>query len=255
VENPELDTIEASWVNCSSFDRCYYASTERAGLSNIPARDPARGSRNPLVVLVTSAPDAKSARDGVSYSGPSDRRIGEFLQRPGYGIELEPGADAPSNVGDYLSRNRIYRTSAVKCSVAGADDGGGNAVIFECRRRNLDAQIAAMPNVALIIPMGGVAIRSILGLQAAPKVLSYVGSSRGMINYMDRYKAGVVCLPHPSPGNPSFNMPPQSVEFEAFPSFDGLQAMPGNSGTMAARRGFRTALSRIRHILDGLGYA
>lgn len=192
--------------------------------------------------------------EGQSYSGPTDGRIATLFTEPAYGIRLAPPEPKPVDVGAFLAEHRIYRTSAVKCSVSGSDDGGGMKVIQECRRRHLDAQVAAMPNLGLIIPLGAVAIQSLMGLMEKPKVLRWVGSARGIIANHARYGVPVVCMPHPSPQNPAFNAPPSADDFNELPSFGELQATPVGAGRYAAKRGFRTALDRIRQILDDLDY-
>ena len=253
MANHELDAVEGRWIECPSFNNCLGACGGRLQLSSIPPGDPARGARNPRVLLVTSSPDKKSAFEGKSYSGPTDGRIAALFTDPAYGLEIAPKSERPPDVGQFLADHGIYRTSAVKCAVLGGDNGGGWPVIHECRTRHLDQQVAAMPNLGLIVPLGGVAIQSVMGLMQQPKVMRFVGSARAMVAKHPKYRVPVVCLPHPSPQNPGFNAPPPMQVFNELPSFGGLQATPAGAGTHMAKRGFRVALDRLRLHLDSLG--
>jgi hypothetical protein len=162
--------------------------------------------------------------------------------RSEYGICLDYEDYGREGVPEFLREMRIYQTSAVKCVLHGSPGILGAKVVENCRQKFLDVQISQLHGLELILPMGRLAISSVL--HRPLETLEYgavIGrSGRGILQSDRRYGKTVVALPHPSGVNRSFNPPVQRI---------------GDSPNVARRKqGFARALRAVRAKLELMEY-
>ncbi len=137
---------------------------------------------------------------------------------------------------------RIYQTSSVKCVLHGNPSEVGERVVANCRRKFLDVQISLLHDLELILPMGRLAISSVLhrSLQSLDYGSMIGRSGRGIIAVDENYGRMVVALPHPSGANRAFNPP---------------VLRSGDSPSAVRRKqAFARALRSIRSRLGTMGY-
>jgi uracil-DNA glycosylase len=198
----ELTRIEELLNHCPRFAACRANAGGELELSRIIPGHPLRGSRNPIVAVITSSPDRRSAR-GIPFAGETGNRMIELLREARYGLTDE---DLGTGITDeeVLQRYRIYRTSAVKCQVL--SEGAPPAlVVSACHQQILEPQLSSMPELRVLVPMGQEAVRATLG-NLSSETLDVVGRSfRVKPLWLDR-PLTVIPLPHPSPANPGFSI-------------------------------------------------
>lgn len=207
VQNPagsaaNLLAIEAQFPSCEEYASCKLRGAPHLTLSTLPAGHPLRGSRDPRILIVTANPDAASTTTRP-YAGPTGRNMLRMFWDPAFGLGLGTKPTTEVEEVAFLDDLRIYRTSAVKCGLP-----TGKPNMFEqqaCHTKFLQPQLAAMPNLRVILPLGEVAISSVLGLQRPLTVGDYVGKPRGI-----RRSSGqptIIAMPHPSSANSRFKAP------------------------------------------------
>jgi uracil-DNA glycosylase len=240
--NPELLRLEREIPTCNLFYDCADHAGQIIELSNIAAGDTRRGTHDARILIVTEAPDTRSAK-GVAYRGGTGTRIMRMFLRPEYGISVDYEDYGNEGVPGFLKDQRIYQTSAVKCVLHGIPANLGERVVSNCRQKFLDVQIAHLTSLELILPMGRLAISSVL--RRPLDTLDYESiisrSGRGILQSDRRYGKTVVALPHPSGMNRSFNPP---------------ILRNGDSASVARRKqSFARALSAVRAKLVAMGYS
>jgi len=162
--------------------------------------------------------------------------------RPQYGICIDYEDHGSEGIPGFLRDMKIYQTSAVKCVLHGSPASLGMRVVANCRQKFLDVQITDLQNLELILPMGRLAISSVLRrpLQTLDCGSLIGRAGRGVLQSDSRYGKTIVALPHPSGVNRSFNPPI-------------LQS--GDSPNAARRKqGFARALHAVRAKLELMGY-
>lgn len=239
--NPELLRLEREIPTCNLFSDCADHAGQKIELSNIAAGDPRRGTHDARILVVTEAPDRRSGM-GVAYRGGTGTRIMRMFLRPAYGICLDYEDYGREGVPGFLREMGIYQTSSVKCVLHGSPATLGVRVVKNCRQKFLDVQVSHLQSLELILPMGSLAISSIL--RRPLETLDYgtiIGrSGRGIFQSDRRYGKTIVALPHPSGVNRSFNPPIQRI---------------GDSPNVARRKqGFARALHAVRAKLELMGY-
>jgi uracil-DNA glycosylase len=219
--------------------RCSDNSACNLSLSSVEPGDERRGSRDPLVLIVTEAPDKESS-EGSAYSGGLSNRIISMFCDEKYGIGLEHTEE--DAFPEFLVNYRFYATSAIKCHLEGGTSEVANYVISQCRDRFLEKQIKALENLELIITMGNVAAASITRQSLTSiSITSRIGNQgRGLFPDHSRYELPVVLLPHLSGNNPYSN--PPVINSSGNPSYWGYKMR------------FRRALVFIRDILREMDY-
>ncbi len=239
--NPELIKLESEVPTCGLYSDCSRHAGQQIELSNIAAGDPRRGTHDARILIVTEAPDSKSAM-GVAYRGGTGTRIMRMFLRPEYGICLDYEDYGREGIPAFLRDMRIYQTSCVKCVLHGDPSTVGERVLVNCRRKFLDVQITQLPEVELILPMGRLAISSVL--HRSLRRLDYesiVGRfGRGIVAVDASYGKMIVALPHPSGANRAFNPP--------------VLRTGDSPGTIRSKRAFARALAAIRSRLGTMGY-
>src|SRR5207245_7291353 len=142
----------------------------------------------------------------------------------------------------FLRDMKIYQTSAVKCLLGRGTASPGERVIANCRRKFLDEQISRLPAVELLLPMGRLAVASVLHRPFDSVNLEEVigRQGKGILRPDRNYGMTVVALPHPSGLNRSFN-PPVFI--------------PGDHPRDVRRKqAFVRALKAVRAKLEAMGY-
>ncbi len=240
--NPELLRIEREIPKCPLFADCAAHAGQRLELSRIAAGDPRRGTHDARILIVTEAPDRRSGQ-GRAYQGGTGTRIMRMFLRQDYRIALDYPDYGRGGVPSFLQNNKIYQTSAVKCVLRGATTALGERVVTNCRGKFLDMQIAQLPQLELILPMGRLAAASVLHRHLEDVDLDRIIGRRGIgIQVSDRYYAKtIIVLPHPSGTNRAFNPP-------VFDASDG----PAMS---RRKRAFLRALLAVRLKLGAMEYA
>lgn len=225
-----LFKIEEGLTHCSRFEFCRAQSQGRLQLSHVMPGNRARGYRDPAIVIVTTAPDSKSAR-GVPYAGPSGQRMMAMFREVRFGLtDRELPGDIPDD--QILGMYRTYRTSAVKCRVT-AGQAPCERVISECHANVLEPQLDCMPNLSIVVPMGVLATQSVTGM-AGTHAADSVGHSYRLRPLWSNRSLRVIPLPHPSPANPGFS-----------PDLDG----DIDSAVLAQRQRFVRGLQLLRTAL------
>lgn len=215
-----LQEVEGRSLSCIHFRFCSVSSHGKLALSRITPLHPGRGSTNPRLLIVTASPDATSAL-GNPYTGGSGTRMLDLFRVRDYGIAPDKSLEAADDL-EIMRRYRIYRTSGVKCGIQGQEPPS-ELTVRQCTRYILADQIALFPELALIIPMGVLAVASILGLRTLDRPLaSFVG--RRFLYHRNTGGAPIWVVPtyHPSPANPSFMSAGASPT-----SLDGVRATSG----------------------------
>ena len=200
-----------------------------------------RGVHDARILVVTQSPDRRSAARGA-YRGGTGTRIMKIFLRPEYRIAADYPDYGRAGVPSFLSSMRIYQTSAVKCIVGGIPDALGERVIHNCRRRFLDAQVAELDDLELILPMGRLAIAAVLlRPQGSIDLRRTIGRRGvGIIETDSHYRKTVICLPHPSGTNRAFNPPASRPE--------------DSVGVVRQKHLLAAALDAIRRRLKSMGY-
>jgi len=236
--NESLLRAEYGISSCSLHSQCNDCSSCSLELSSVRPGDPRRGSRDPKIMLVTEAPDRGSS-SGTAYQGGISSRIIDMFTNEEYGIGLD--TNSTDSFESFLSENRIYATSAIKCYIDGSTQDLGHQVIHNCKREFLSRQINAMNNLELIIPMGKVACASILsGGLSSMKLTSILGKPGRGILTEDQQNYSIVAFPHPSGASPLSNPPV-------------LKDSDGRTWT-GRKLQFRTALTAVREEMESIGY-
>ena len=237
--NSDLLKAESGISTCNNFSKCSGSSECSLSLSSVEPGDERRGSRDPRVLIVTEAPDRESS-EGSAYSGGISNRLVSMFCDEKYGIGLSQRDE--DSFPEFLTRNRFYATSAIKCHFEGSSSNVGDYVISQCRNRYLENQIEALEDLELMIPMGNVAAASVTRRSVSSvKITSRIGShGRGIFPNYSRYDIPVVLLPHPS-GNNLYANPP-------------VIDPSGKPEHWAYKVRFRQALVFIRETLQELGY-
>lgn len=238
--NRQLKKAEEGVDSCSNIDSCDGSTPCSLELSDIQPRDERRGSRDPVILLVTEAPDKESSQ-GSAYAGSTSSRVISLFYNEEYGIQI--GGDYPDSFEEFLIKNRIYSTSAIKCSISACQTQNvGTYVVDSCRKKFLTNQIESMNNLEIIIPMGKIAAASILEKRIANIGLkNLIGiTNRGIFTKKTWGGPEVVVFPHPSGLNRLSN-PPLLKDGES-------------ASVQRYKIQFRDALSHVRRILKDQGY-
>lgn len=239
----ELLRLEREVPQCRLFADCSSCANQRIELSRITAGDPLRGSHDARILIVTQSPDARSGvRRGAAYTGGTGTKIVRMFLRSEYGICVDYPDYGRRGVRFFLEKMRIYRTSAVKCVLTQPPEKLGAAVTTNCRAKFLDGQINLLSDLELILPMGRLAIASVMHKSFEAVDLREVIGRRGKgIIERDRFYAkAVIALPHPSGMNTEFNPP---------------QIRPRDPQAVAMRKAaFARALEAVRSKLSDMGY-
>ncbi len=239
--NPEVIQLEGQIRKCDLFESCLAAAGQPIELSQIGAGDPRRGSHDAKILIVTEAPDRRSAT-GSAYRGATGTRIMKMFLRTEYGICVDYPDYGREGLIAFLRDMRIYQTSAVKCMLAGEPSALGEQVIANCRKRFLDKQIELLADIELILPMGRMAIASVFHVPLTSVDLrSLIGRpGAGILERDPHYRKMIVGLPHPSGNNRQFN-PPLIHEGERL-------------ADVKFKASFVRALNGIRVKLEKMGY-
>jgi len=239
--DPKLLQLEKEIPTCPLFTDCESNAGQSIQLSAIAAADPRRGTHDARILIVTEAPDTKSAK-GVAYRGGTGTRIMRMFLRPQYRIGLDYPDYGTEGLPAFLEKMRIYQTSAVKCVLGVGTANLGERVITNCRQKFLDEQVARLHDLELILPMGRLATASVLhrplGSVDFDEVIGRRG--RGLLQADPYYGLMIVALPHPSGINRSFNPP-------VFRPGDG-------PNEIRRKQAFVRALLTIRTKLGSMGY-
>lgn len=238
--NKELEKAESGIGSCPNFDKCKASTPCSLALSSIQPQDERRGSRDPVLLLVTEAPDEESSK-GSAYSGSTSRRVMSIFHEEKYGIQLQESQ--PDTFEEFLIKNRIYTTSAVKCFAKECNIANvGNYVIDSCKEAYLTNQIESMENLKLIIPMGDVATSSILKRDTSQfKLSEIIGKMNTGIFTKEMWgNPKVVVFPHPSGLNRLSNPPILNAK--------------NKPSIRKYKLNFRKALTHVREEMAQLGY-
>lgn len=238
--NDELLSAESGIDSCPNLERCSGSTPCTLELSSIQPKDARRGSRDPLILLVTEAPDKESS-EGSAYSGSISTRVISIFKDEKYGIQLN--CHENDSFEEFLIDNRIYSTSAIKCYVSDCNSTQiGNYVVDSCHERYLSQQIKSMDSLELIIPMGRVATESILEIGSSDNQISNIIGmrNRGILTKPKWGNPEVVVFPHPSGLNRLSNPPILDDGDELWIRKYKLR--------------FRDALSYVRQFMDQHGY-
>jgi len=238
-----METLEQAIASCPDFNECGNIRGISVQLSEIRAKDSRRGSYDAKILIVTESPDQKSSK-GRAYSGSTGTRIMNMFLKDEYAVCLDYDLRSPRYIWRFLIENKIYRTSAVKCALNGSDGSvaAPPRIVERCRKRFLDGQIRNLRDLELIIPMGRLAIASVLhrppGNISLQKILGKEG--KGILAKDGVYGKRLVALPHPSGTNLLFNPPELKV---------------GDTSAIARQKWqFYQALSTLRNLLIDMGY-
>ncbi len=178
----------------------------------------------------------------MAYSGPSAKRIMNFLLSDRYGVCLNYPMRSREYFEQFLHENHIYVTSAVKCTVRGNPQSLNYGVIARCRQKFLDRQIATFDSLRIIVPMGKVAAAAVLRrLPDTFQLKDVLGAwSRGIFHEDPYYGKKLVVLPHPSGASRAANPP--------------IFSHGERAEVIRQKARFRRALSVLRDFLFDSGY-
>jgi len=107
--NPEVIQLEGQIRKCDLFESCLAAAGQPIELSQIGAGDPRRGSHDAKILIVTEAPDRRSAT-GSAYRGATGTRIMKMFLRTEYGICVDYPDYGREGLIAFLRDMRIYQT-------------------------------------------------------------------------------------------------------------------------------------------------
>lgn len=243
VKSTQMESLEESIGACQGLGRCREESDFSIRLSRIGSKDARRGPYTAKVLIVTESPDLKSSQ-GRAYAGSTSTRIMNLFLKDEYVVCLDYDLRSAKSVWQFLIDNRIYRTSAIKCALgsSSAPLQIPTTLIERCRGRFLEKQIGLLGDLELIVPMGKVAISSVLhmplNLFSIPMILGKW--DRGILQQDQHYGKKIVALPHPSGSNPLFNPPIKRIG-------DSLE-------TVKVKWRLYKALSVLRSFLEDIGY-
>ena len=137
---------------------------------NAPVIDLPKRSR---VLLVAQAPGATEEVTGLPFTGPAGKRLQRWFEEAG------------------ISRDEVYLSAVARCFPGKAAGGGDlvppRAMIRNCRPHLLREFGLLRPNV--VVPVGGLAIRELLGAGRLSEVVGRTFRRDGMV---------YIPLPHPS---------------------------------------------------------
>lgn len=174
---------------------------------NFPVVDAAKHVR---VMLVGQAPGVTEVTTRAPFTGPAGRTLGTWFERAG------------------VRREEIYFSALARCFPGKAPGGGdrppSRAMIRNCRP-HLDAEFELLrPEV--VIPVGGMAIRDLLGIT---RLVDAVGMT------FERDGAAYVPLPHPSGASTWLNAAENKARLERALAALGASVAalrPGATGKM-----------------------
>lgn len=139
------------------------------------------GGAGARVMIVGQAPGSNESRTGIPFCGPSGRRLFRWLAEAGWD-------EAELRGGHYI-------TAVTKCfpgkGVSGRGDRAPSAAERALCSSFLDAELELV-DPAVVVPVGGVAIRRFLGAGALENFVGQTFTVGGR---------AVVPLPHPSGAN------------------------------------------------------
>jgi uracil-DNA glycosylase len=175
----ELASLQAQMRACRRCLEAGYPITPGAVFSGLAAA---------TVMVVGQAPGITEAQAGRPFNGPSGRRLFRWLAQAGW-EEAE-------------FRATQYMTAVTKCYPGRAPSGKGDRVPTRAEQRlcapYLEQELALV-RPQLVIPVGGLAVRSFLG---PARLADVVGEA-----VQDKEGRWIVPLPHPSGASLWLNRP------------------------------------------------
>jgi uracil-DNA glycosylase len=133
--------------------------------------------------VVAQAPGVTAVSTGLPFTGPAGKRLEGWFEEAG------------------VSRGEVYFSALARCFPGKAPGGGdrapSRAMIANCRP-HLSRELARQMRPEVVIPVGGLAVRELLGIGRASEAVGETILRDGVV---------YVPLPHPSGASTWLNLP------------------------------------------------
>ena len=168
-----MEALERHRAGVLACSRCF------PGGGNAPVVDVAKRRR---VLLVAQAPGVTEVVTRLPFTGPAGKKLEGWFRRAG------------------ISREEIYLSAVARC-FPGKAKGGGDLAPSGPMIRNCRPHLAAefeLLRPEVVVPVGGLAIRELLGVRRLSEAVGETFGREGMV---------YIPLPHPSGASTWLNAP------------------------------------------------